>query len=65
MPLRGIKSVSVISPSAELSDALATAVYVMGVETGLHFIGQLPDTEALIIDEQNVIFYSEGLEVIS
>jgi thiamine biosynthesis lipoprotein len=43
IPVKGIKSVTIISPSAELSDALATAVTVMGTSAGLHLIDQLPD----------------------
>jgi len=61
MPLRGVKSVTVISPSAELSDALATAVYVMGPDNGTEFINQLPNTHCVIIDDQNRLFLSEDL----
>jgi FAD:protein FMN transferase len=61
LPVKGIKSVSVISGSAELSDALATAVYVMGVESGLYFINQLPDTHCLILNEKNQSFFSKNL----
>ncbi|MFC0182810.1 thiamine biosynthesis lipoprotein [Pseudarcicella hirudinis] len=60
-PLTGIKSVSVVSPGAELSDALATAVYVMGVEVGIHFINQLPETHCLIVDDQNKVFHSKNI----
>jgi thiamine biosynthesis lipoprotein len=62
-PVKGVKSVTVISPNAELSDALATAVFVMGVETGLDFIGQLPDTHCIIVDDMNRIHYSEGIDL--
>jgi thiamine biosynthesis lipoprotein len=63
-PLTGIKSVTVVSPSAELCDALCTAVYVMGVEVGLHFINQLPRTHCFIIDDKNEFYHSKNLEVI-
>ena len=65
IPLEGIKSVSIFSPSAELSDAPATAVYVMGVETGLHFIDQLPNTHAIIIDEKNGVSLSKKLDLVN
>ncbi|MBU1760260.1 MAG: FAD:protein FMN transferase, partial [Bacteroidetes bacterium] len=39
-PVAGIKSVSIICPQAELADALATPVTVMGVEVGLNLINQ-------------------------
>jgi thiamine biosynthesis lipoprotein len=65
LPLKGIKSVSIFSPSAELSDALATAVYVMGVDTGLHFVNQLPNTHAIIIDDKNDISFSKKLDLVN
>ena len=65
LPLKGIKSVSIFSPSAELSDALATAVYVMGVDTGLHFVNQLPDTHAIIIDDKNEVSFSKKLDLVN
>ncbi|OEK02003.1 hypothetical protein BFP97_10940 [Roseivirga sp. 4D4] len=61
LPLKGVKSVTVLSPSAELSDALATAVYVMGSDKGIRFINQLPNTHCIIIDDRNRLFLSEGL----
>lgn len=62
-PVKGIKSVTVISSSAELSDALATAVTIMGVEAGLYLIHQLPNTHCLIISDQNRIITSKRLKI--
>ncbi len=62
-PVKGIKSVTVISPSAELSDALATAVFVMGVDTGMDFIEQLQEVHCIIIDDLNVVHYSKGIRL--
>jgi thiamine biosynthesis lipoprotein len=64
LPVQGIKSATVISPSAELSDALATAVFVMGSKEGVNFINQLPSTHCLIIDDQNHVHISNGLEFV-
>jgi FAD:protein FMN transferase len=61
-PVKGIKSVSVISPHAELSDALATAVTVMGVDRGLSLINQLPQTHCIIIDDQDQMLFSNKIE---
>ena len=36
LPVSGIKSVTIIAPNAELADALATPVMVMGIKAGLH-----------------------------
>ncbi|MBT1690705.1 FAD:protein FMN transferase [Dawidia soli] len=63
LPVHGIKSATVVSPSAELSDALATAVTVMGPAVGLHFIDQLPNTHCLIIDDQNRLDTSRRLSI--
>lgn len=63
LPVTCIKSVSVVSPGAELSDALATAVYIMGVDAGLYFINQLPNTHCLIIDEKNKVHASKNISL--
>lgn len=59
-PVKGLKSATVASPSAELSDALATAVFVMGPEPGLHLIDQLPGTHALLITDRDETLLSSG-----
>ncbi|HXB28208.1 MAG TPA: FAD:protein FMN transferase [Puia sp.] len=61
-PVTGIKSVSVISPHAELSDALATAVTVLGFSQGLRLINQLPHTHCIIIDDLDQIHFSNNIE---
>jgi thiamine biosynthesis lipoprotein len=65
LPLQGIKSVSVVSPSAELSDALATAVYVMGAKNGIDFIDQLPNTHCIVISEDNKHYFSKNLDLMN
>lgn len=61
-PSKGIHSVSVFSKKAELCDALATAVFIMGIDTGLSFINQLHGTEVIIIDSDNKIYKSNGIK---
>ena len=61
-PVTGIKSVSIISPHAELCDALATAVTVMGVDRGLRLINQLPQTHCIIIDDRDQMHFSNNIE---
>lgn len=65
LPVRGVKSVTVVSPSAELSDALATAVFVMGPEVGLHFVSQLPHTHCLVVDSKNNWHISKNLQILN
>ena len=62
LPVTGVKSVSIFSPSAELSDALATAVYAMGVDKGLSFLNQLPQTHGIVVDDQNKVFFTKQLQ---
>jgi len=64
LPVTGIKSVSVLCPSAELADALATPVMVMGVKVGLDLINQLPQTTCVIIDDHNQIHRSNNINLL-
>ena len=62
-PATGIISVTVFAPKAELADALATSVFVMGIEVGLNRIEQLPQVECIIIDENGHITTSKNIEI--
>ncbi len=62
-PSKGIISVSIFTKSAELADALATSVFVMGVETGLDFINQLKGVECIIVNADNKIITSNNIEL--
>lgn len=57
----GIKSVSVISPVAELADAMATPVMAMGINAGLYLINQLNQIGCVIIDDHDRIYTSKGI----
>jgi len=62
-PSSGIISVTVFAPKAELADALATSVFVMGIEVGLDRINQLPNIECIIIDDKGNITKSKNIEI--
>jgi len=62
-PTTGILSVSVFAPKAELADALATAVFVMGTEVGLNRINQLKNIECIIIDDEGKIHTSKNINI--
>jgi len=62
-PATGIISVTVFAPKAELADALATSVFVMGKEVGLNRIEQLPKVECIIIDDKGNITTSKNIEI--
>lgn len=62
-PVSGIKSVTIICPSAELADALATPVMVMGCKTGLNLINQLKGVACIIIDDNDRLFTSSNIKI--
>ncbi|SIQ14407.1 FAD:protein FMN transferase [Maribacter ulvicola] len=62
-PSSGIISVTVFAPKAELADALATSVFVMGKEAGIDRINQLPKIECIIIDDKGNITKSKNIEI--
>lgn len=62
-PATGILSVTIFTKTAELADALATSVFVMGVETGLNFINQLKGVECIIVNENNKMITSKNIQL--
>lgn len=62
-PTTGVKSVTIICPSAELADALATPVMVMGCEAGLHMINQMKNIACVVIDEDNRLYTSTNIKI--
>ncbi len=62
-PATGIISATVFAPKAELADALATSIFVMGKDVGIDFIDQLPQIECIIIDENGEIYTSKNIEI--
>ena len=63
LPVSGIKSVSIVCPSAELADALATPVMVMGVKVGLNLINQLNNVACIIVDDYDRIYTSKNINI--
>jgi len=61
LPVTGIKSVTVICPYAELADAMATPLSILGIEEGLNLINQMSRMACIIIDDHNRIFTSKNL----
>ncbi|MDP4130963.1 MAG: FAD:protein FMN transferase [Bacteroidota bacterium] len=61
LPVTGIKSVTIITPNAEISDAMATPVMIMGIEAGINMVNQIKDMEAILIDDQDKIYTSDNI----
>ena len=62
-PISGIKSVTIIAENAEIADALATPVTVMGIEVGLNFINQIPNIGCIIIDDYDKTYSSKNINI--
>ena len=60
-PTSGLTSVTIIASSAELADALATSVFVMGKDVGLDFVKQLKDVECVLVQDDGMVFYSDHI----
>jgi len=62
-PSTGIVSVTVFAPKAELADALATSIFVMGTSVGIDMINQLKGIDCIIIDDTNKIHVTKGIQL--
>ncbi|MEP5764081.1 MAG: FAD:protein FMN transferase [Halieaceae bacterium] len=56
-----MQSASILSDRAIDSDALSTTTFVLGVGKGLALINSLPGVDAIIIDAEGKLHYSDGL----
>lgn len=63
LPVSGIKSVTIITTNAEIADAMATPVTIMGIETGLDLINQMKNIEAIIIDDDDKLYTSKNINI--
>ena len=62
-PAKGVVSVSVFAKQTEIADALATGIFVMGVDVGLDLVNQIKGIECIIVDDQGKIHASKGIDV--
>lgn len=62
-PVEGIKSVTIITANAELADAMATPVMVMGINAGLHLINQVKNMECIIVDDNDELHTSSNIRI--
>jgi FAD:protein FMN transferase len=63
LPVTGIKSVTIISPNAEIADAMATPVMIMGIKVGLNIINQVKGLACIIIDDNDKIYTSKTINL--
>lgn len=62
-PVSEIKSVSIMSPTAELADAMASPIINIGVNAGMYLINQLNQIACVIVDDQNRVYTSKGISI--
>lgn len=62
-PATGIVSVSVFSKQTEIADALATGIFVLGIDVGLDLVNQLKGIECIIVDDKGKIHTSKGIDI--
>lgn len=57
----GINSVTIIGPLGFDTDPLSTSVFVLGAEKGMALINSMPGFDAVIINSEGKVSYSQGL----
>ncbi len=62
-PTTGIKSATIVCSNAELADALATTMFVMGKDEGIALINQLKGIECLLITDDDKLVSSKNLNI--
>ena len=62
-PATGIVSVSVFAKQTEIADALATGIFVLGVDVGLDLVNQLKGIQCIIVDDKGKIHASKGIDI--
>ncbi|WP_110930294.1 FAD:protein FMN transferase [Paenibacillus bouchesdurhonensis] len=60
----GISSVTVVTKHSTDADALSTTLFVLGIEDGLKFIEDTPDTEALFISKEQKLYATSGFKAL-
>lgn len=63
LPVSGIKSVTIISPNAEVADAMATPVMIMGIKVGLDMINQVKGLACIIVDDNDKVYTSNNIHL--
>ncbi len=61
----GAWSVTILGPDATFTDGLSTSVFVLGPERGLALINKLPGIDAIIINPEGQLLFSDDLSELS
>ena len=63
LPVTGIKSVTIICSNAEIADAMATPVMIMGIKAGIDMVNQVKGLACIIIDDNDRIHTSKNIHL--
>lgn len=63
MPVSGVKSVTIFCPNAEIADAMATPIGIMGIKAALDLVNQIHQLECIIIDDDNTVYSSQNINL--
>jgi thiamine biosynthesis lipoprotein len=61
-PAAGCRSVTLLTGSATVSDALSKGVFILGPEAGMALVERLPGVEAVIVSTKNEVLLSKGIK---
>lgn len=64
-PVQGIVSATVIGQDPEITDALSTSLFVLGMQEGLMLLNALPGYEGIIVSEDGTLHKSNHLKLIN
>ena len=59
---RDVRSVTILGPEGLFTDALSTAVFVLGLNKGLMLIDSLPGIDAVVVDGSGRLHYSQDID---
>jgi thiamine biosynthesis lipoprotein len=59
-PTTGLRSVTIIAPNGVRADAMATAIFGLGVKRALEYMESTPGVEGFLIDADGKMFLSSG-----
>lgn len=62
-PATGVVSVSVFAKTTEVADALATGIFVLGIDAGLNLVNQLHGISCIIVDDKGVVHASKNIDI--
>ena len=57
----GLVSVTIVTPSSLIADALSTGVFVLGLEKGLDLLESLEDVEGILVTNDRKVYATSGL----